>query len=123
MSNTGIVKDERYLNHHMGDYHPESPRRLEVIYGMLEDPDMKGQFGEVPVRQADKNELLLVHSADYVEKIAATEGKEYTYLDPGRIMPGHLYGQFRRTQKRLCPRETPWTPCGKRSGYGVLPVQ
>jgi acetoin utilization deacetylase AcuC-like enzyme len=82
MSNTGIVKDERYLNHHMGDYHPESPRRLEVIYGMLEDPDMKGQFGEVPVRQADKNELLLVHSADYVEKIAATEGKEYTYLDP-----------------------------------------
>lgn len=82
MSDTGIVKDERYLNHHMGDDHPEGPRRLEVIYGMLEDPDMKGQFREVPVRQAERNELLLVHSADYVEKIAATEGKEYTYLDP-----------------------------------------
>jgi len=82
MAGTGIVKDERYMNHVMGGYHPESPQRLEVIYAMLEDPDMVGNFKEVPVRRAEKEELLLVHSRDYVDKIAATEGKEYTYLDP-----------------------------------------
>lgn len=82
MTTTGIVKDERYMNHVMGASHPESPQRLEVLYAMLEDPDMVGNFKEVPVRRAEKDELLLVHSRDYVEKIAATEGKEYTYLDP-----------------------------------------
>ncbi|MBW1862413.1 MAG: histone deacetylase [Deltaproteobacteria bacterium] len=82
MTRTGIVKDARYLNHVMGAYHPESPQRLEVIYDMLEEPDMVGNFKEVPVRRAEKDELLLVHSPDYVERIAATEGKEYTYLDP-----------------------------------------
>ena len=82
MAKTGIVKDERYLNHQMGDYHPESPQRLEVIYNMLKHPDMDGHFEEVPVRRAEKDELLLVHSPDYVARIAATEGKEYTYLGP-----------------------------------------
>ena len=82
MNRTGIVKDERYMKHYMGEHHPESPRRLEVIYEMLEAPDMKENFQEVPVRRAEKNELLLVHSSDYVERLAATEGVEYTYLDP-----------------------------------------
>ena len=49
MARTGIVKDERYMNHVMGAYHPESPQRLEVIYAMLEDPDMVGNFQEIPV--------------------------------------------------------------------------
>ena len=82
MARTGIVRDARFMNHVMGAYHPESPQRLEVIYAMLEDPDMIGKFKEIPVRPAEKDELLLVHSADYVNRIAATEGKEYTYLDP-----------------------------------------
>ncbi|MFH1488228.1 MAG: histone deacetylase [Pseudomonadota bacterium] len=82
MSGTGIVKDRIYLEHDMGAYHPESPERLEAIYAMLEEPDMKGVFEEVPVRPARKEELLLVHSRNYIESLAATEGKACTYLDP-----------------------------------------
>jgi len=82
MSKTGVVKDERYMNHHMGVYHPESPKRLEVIYAMLEESDMQGHFKEISVRRAERDELLLVHSPDYVKRLAETEGKEYTYLDP-----------------------------------------
>jgi len=82
MANTGIVKDERYLNHHMGGFHPESPKRLEVIYAMLREPDMAGKFVEVPVREATREELLLVHSSPYIDKLAATAGKDYVYLDP-----------------------------------------
>jgi acetoin utilization deacetylase AcuC-like enzyme len=82
MAKTGIVQDERYMNHQMGAYHPESPRRLEVIYAMLEDTDMQGNYTNVPVRRAEREELLWIHSPDYVERLASTEGKEYTYLDP-----------------------------------------
>lgn len=79
---TGIVKDTRYMGHWMGDYHPECPQRLKVIYDMLEEPDMAGKFQEIPPRFADKKELLLVHAGYYVDTLAATSGIEYTYLDP-----------------------------------------
>ena len=82
MNKTGIVKDDRYIHHQMGAHHPESPERLKAIYAMLEEQDMRGRFVEVPVRRAERNELLFVHSPDYVDLIAATDGKPYTYLDP-----------------------------------------
>jgi acetoin utilization deacetylase AcuC-like enzyme len=78
---TGIVKDKRYMNHWMGEYHPERPERLGVIYDMLEESDMAGKFKEVPVRHATKEELLRIHSLSYVERIESTAGREYTYLD------------------------------------------
>lgn len=82
MKKTGIVKDRRYMDHFMGDYHPESPERLEVVYAMLEDPDMKGFFTEVPVKKAGREELLFIHSPEYIDLIASTDGKSNTYLDP-----------------------------------------
>lgn len=82
MNKTGIMKDKRFMSHHMGVNHPESPQRLEVIYAMLEAPDMQGHFQEVPVRRAEREELLLVHSPGYIDQLASTEGREYTYLDP-----------------------------------------
>jgi len=79
---TGIVKDSRYMEHWMGDYHPECPQRLKVIYDMLEESDMAGRFKEIPPRFADKKELLLIHAGYYIDTLAATSGIEYTYLDP-----------------------------------------
>ena len=51
-SATGIVKDYRYLRHETGHYHPESPKRLEAVYKMLETPEMAGKFVEVKPRVA-----------------------------------------------------------------------
>jgi acetoin utilization deacetylase AcuC-like enzyme len=82
MRKTGIVRDERYMNHRPGSFHPESHKRLKVIYDMLNDPDMAGQFHEVPVRRAEREELLLIHSPGYVDMVAATEGKASRSLDP-----------------------------------------
>lgn len=82
MRKTGIVKDNRYMNHQAGPGHPESPQRLEVIYAMLEESDMAGRFQEVPVRQAEREELLLIHSPEYIDRVAATEGKAFSSLDP-----------------------------------------
>ena len=81
MLKTGIVRDNRYLNHVTGDYHPESHHRLEVIYKMLEDEDIKGKFVEIIPRFATRKELEDVHLKDYVSKVAATEGKPMVMLD------------------------------------------
>jgi acetoin utilization deacetylase AcuC-like enzyme len=54
---TGIVKDDKYLNHCPGKNHPECPERLQVFYSMLEDPDMARPFKEIPARSATKEEL------------------------------------------------------------------
>jgi acetoin utilization deacetylase AcuC-like enzyme len=82
MAKTGIVKDKRYMDHWMGKYHPECPERLEAIYAMLEAPDMKDAFVQVPVREADRQDLLRVHSPEYVARLESTAGVEFTYLDP-----------------------------------------
>jgi len=79
---TGIVRHRKYVEHWMGEYHPESPMRLEAIYAMLDEPEMKGKFVEVPVRRAEKADIETVHSSGYVERIESTAGVEYTYLDP-----------------------------------------
>ena len=82
MKKTGIVKDQRFMNHEMGAHHPESPQRLAVIYEMLEQADMAGHFQLVPVMRAKREDLLLIHSPQYVDQIESTDGKSYTYLDP-----------------------------------------
>jgi acetoin utilization deacetylase AcuC-like enzyme len=82
VNKTGIVRDKKYMEHWMGEYHPESPMRLEAINGMLNEPDMVEKFVEVPARPADKKDIMLVHSSGYVERIESTAGVEYTYLDP-----------------------------------------
>ena len=52
MNRTGIVKDQRYLEHVMDRGHPESPERLKVMYEMLEEKEMKGLFELVAPRAA-----------------------------------------------------------------------
>ena len=62
MNRTGIVKDEKYLEHVMDPGHPESPERLRVIYKMLEEAEMKGPFETVKPRAATREELEMIHA-------------------------------------------------------------
>ena len=82
MNKTGIVRDDRFMHHFMGSYHPESPERLSAIYAMLDEQDMAGKFVLVPIRRAEREELLWIHSPEYIDSLAATAGDESTYLDP-----------------------------------------
>ncbi len=80
MNRTGIVWDQRYLNHRTNNGHPESRQRLQAIYAMLEQMDARRQLTEITPRMATTEELLLVHSPEYVSKIAATDGLETAAL-------------------------------------------
>ncbi|RLB86640.1 MAG: histone deacetylase [Deltaproteobacteria bacterium] len=81
MKRTGIVRDSRYLNHDPGAYHPESPRRLEVLYSMI-DEELGGKYIHVEPVPAKEEELLWIHERSYVHMVASTAGKEYISLDP-----------------------------------------
>ena len=61
MAKTGIVRDDRYLDHVADGYHPESPQRLEVLYQMLQEPGMRGNYMGIAPRMATQQELELIH--------------------------------------------------------------
>lgn len=81
MKRTGIVRDERYLEHVMDPGHPESPDRLKEIYKMLEEVEMKDLYQRVNARAATRDELEMIHSPAYVDLVASTAGKSYFRLD------------------------------------------
>lgn len=82
MAPTGIVRDERYMEHAANGYHPESPERLRVIYKMLQEEDMRGKFLELTPRPASLEELEFVHTSRYIQTVAATAGQKLIMLDP-----------------------------------------
>lgn len=79
---TGIVKDWRYLEHNMGDAHPESPERIRAIYKMLEEEKALASLHLIAPRPATEKEVALIHTQEYVEQIKETAGRERVYLDP-----------------------------------------
>src|SRR4030042_6792426 len=79
---TGIVKDQRYLQHSAGAYHPESPERLAAVHAILDKPAMSQKFIQIAPREATHKEIEMIHAPSYVEYIASTAGKDSVYLDP-----------------------------------------
>lgn len=78
---TGIVKDQRYLEHNMGAFHVESPKRIEIIYRMVEE-EISFAYSKIEPRLAREEEIEMVHSSSYLNHIKETSGKERVILDP-----------------------------------------
>ncbi|RPH84511.1 MAG: histone deacetylase [Desulfobacteraceae bacterium] len=78
---TGIVRDPIYLEHLRGFPHVESPRRLEVLYDML-DRNFAGRLYPVSSRPAAPEELTAVHTPEHIRRVAATAGRVHDSLDP-----------------------------------------
>lgn len=82
MPQTGVVSDKRYMEHVAHGYHPESHQRLEVLYGALQEPGMKENYGEIKPRLATQEELELIHVPAYIRLVASTAARTMTMLDP-----------------------------------------
>ncbi|XP_075812764.1 protein deacetylase HDAC6 isoform X2 [Microtus pennsylvanicus] len=72
---TGLVYDEKMMSHcNLWDnHHPETPQRILRIMCYLEELGLAARCLILPVRPAMDAELLTCHSAEYVERIRATE--------------------------------------------------
>ncbi len=81
-SSTGVVCHDLYKEHLAGYPHVESPKRLEVVYDMLGEADMAGRFVTISPRPATEEELCWVHTESHVRRVAATDGKPHSSLDP-----------------------------------------
>ncbi|MBW2040192.1 MAG: histone deacetylase [Deltaproteobacteria bacterium] len=89
MAKTGIVRDERYLEHETGSYHVENPDRLVHIYKALDE--LEGPFVEITPREATRQEITAVHDPEYVDRIAATAGGPMRHLDPDTVVSPKTY--------------------------------
>ncbi len=85
----GLFTDRRMLDHRVPNRHPERPERLQAILRQLE---RTGYFNTCPsgqVREATNDELIRVHSGDYVRRVADLEAKGGGMLDPDTwVAPG-----------------------------------
>jgi len=83
MADTGIVRDEFYKKHAMGSFHPECPERLDAIYTMLDERNMRDRFTLIQPREATQEEITAVHTPEYYHLVAETaHGSGLTPLDP-----------------------------------------
>lgn len=89
MQRTGIVRDPRYLEHKTGIHHIEIPQRLEAIYNMLDTDGFQDRFILIPPRFASLEELEMVHTPAYIERILDTAGEPRRYLDPDTVTSEH----------------------------------
>ncbi|MCJ7597004.1 MAG: histone deacetylase [Desulfobacterales bacterium] len=76
-----IARDERFGAHLEKIPHLESPKRIKAIHAVLDDPSLKGKWREVRPREATVEELALVHTPDYIARVASTAGKALTSFD------------------------------------------
>jgi acetoin utilization deacetylase AcuC-like enzyme len=77
----GLVHDPVFQEHDPGDYHVESPRRLEVLEQALAAWPGLGMALRLPLRPATHDELGRVHTLNHIQRIAATAGRAAS-LDP-----------------------------------------
>ena len=80
MTGTGIVRDDLFLEHDPGRYHPESPERLRSIYQHL-DNGCWSDLTCLPRRMATREEITLIHRPEHFERIARTDGQIQCQLD------------------------------------------
>jgi acetoin utilization deacetylase AcuC-like enzyme len=81
MASIGIMRDDIFLSHHTGSYHPESSDRLRTLYAMIDGVDMTNHVKTLEPRRAERDEITLVHTESHFERVAATAGIPQSYLD------------------------------------------
>ncbi len=81
MNKTGLVFDERYLLHDTGDYHPESPKRIQAIYKGLKAAGLLPKLEILQAAPADLKWVEAVHAKDYIRRFQAACESNLTTLD------------------------------------------
>lgn len=80
MTGTGVVWDPAYLDHVTDDGHPDHPRRLELLYRRLQDPEFSRRITTIAPPVATDEEILMVHSPTYLEQVKATAAYDASAL-------------------------------------------
>ena len=87
-SPVAILYDDIFLEHNTGPGHPERPERLfDVIDTLKNNPNFKYDLVWPKVRKANKEEITLVHTEQYImlveKEIRALDSESPTFLSTG----------------------------------------
>ena len=68
---TQVFYDRSVLLHQPPADHPESARRINAVLGAVRQLEQQGRLSVITPRAATEEEILLVHSTDYIKKVRA----------------------------------------------------
>lgn len=86
MKKVGFIYDDIFLRHETPAGHPEKGERLIYILSALQDSALWDKLIHIKPRRAGFDDIALVHTRDYIEKI---KNFEIGYLDPDTYMSHH----------------------------------
>jgi acetoin utilization protein AcuC len=78
-----VYKGEEIANYGFGDPHPFGFDRHDAFHRELARADLGGAIAYALPRHANVDELLLFHTADYIDKVSRMSGEGKGYLDDG----------------------------------------
>lgn len=67
----GYVYDARMMGHSCISGHPEQPERIKRIYDTFRDAGLLSKMKKIAIREAEREEVLLVHSETLWDKVMA----------------------------------------------------
>jgi acetoin utilization protein AcuC len=75
---------DKYLNYDFGPWHPFKPYREQKLIELLREHDLLGTYVDlVEPELASDDELMLVHTKDYIEYVKKASANGVGYLDYG----------------------------------------
>ncbi|MCU0600920.1 MAG: histone deacetylase [Desulfobacterales bacterium] len=77
----GIARDERFLEHKTGHFHPEHPNRLTSIYRMI-DQEFSGRVIDFKPEPASLEHIERVHTPGHIRQMLKTAELRLTSLAP-----------------------------------------
>jgi len=79
VSRVGYYDDPVFGEHDAGPGHPERPARLDAVRRGLQEAGLADALVRLTPREATREELLRVHSAAHVDRVAATAGRRVRF--------------------------------------------
>jgi acetoin utilization deacetylase AcuC-like enzyme len=79
MARVAFYDDPVFAEHDAGPGHPERPARLDAVRRGLRAAGLVDALVPLAPREATREELLRVHSAVHVDRVAATEGRRVRF--------------------------------------------
>lgn len=86
----GVARDDRFLEHKTGHFHPEHPQRLSAIYRML-DQSFADQVTFYKPEPAALEWIEKVHTPAYIKRILKTAEQRITSLAPDTPISAGTY--------------------------------
>jgi acetoin utilization deacetylase AcuC-like enzyme len=89
---TQVFYDPATLRHEPSPGHPESPQRIQTVRQTVGELERQGRLTVVAPRPATEDDVLLVHTPEYLKKVRAETAAGQRTLSTGdtEISPGSL---------------------------------